>query len=69
MAKQSVRGKLNRVDIERIVKNALIFLAPVILVSLETLQRGGTFEEVLVAVKVWVLGVVLDTFRKLQAGK
>lgn len=69
MAKQSVKGRLNRADIERIVRNALIFLAPVILVSLETLQRGGTFEEVLVAVKVWVLGVVLDTFRKLQAGK
>ena len=65
----SNKWTLNLNDIERILKNALIFLAPVIIIELELIQKGASFEEFMIAFKVWGLGVALDTFRKLQNGK
>lgn len=67
--KQSKKNTLNLEDLKRVAKNALIFLAPVLIVELELLERGATTEELLIALKVWVLGVALDFFRKLKAGK
>lgn len=65
----SKRWTLNMADVKRVARNALIFLAPVAIVELEILQRGGSTQELLIAVQVWGIGVLLDTFRKLQAGK
>ena len=65
----SKKWSFNFVDFKRVVRNGLIFLAPVLVVELELLQRGATLDELLIAFKVWGLGVLLDGFRKLQAGK
>lgn len=65
----SQKWKLNSTEIKAIVRNALIFLAPVGVTVLTILQSGGGIDKVIVAVQVWVLGVALDFFRKLQSGK
>lgn len=65
----STKWRLNSVEVKAVVRNALIFLAPVAIVCLELISRNGTWDEILIAVKVWGLGVALDFFRKLSAGK
>lgn len=65
----STKWKLNSAEVKAVVRNALIFLAPVAIVCLELISLNGTWDEILVAVKVWGLGVALDFFRKLSAGK
>ena len=66
---ESKKNTLNIEDLKRVAKNALIFLAPVAIVVLQIVEKGGTVEEMLIAVKVWALGVAIDFFRKLKAGK
>jgi uncharacterized membrane protein YoaT (DUF817 family) len=65
----SQKWRLNSAEIKAVVRNALIFLAPVAVVVLELISRNGTWDEIIVAVKVWSLGVALDFFRKLSQGK
>jgi hypothetical protein len=65
----SKKWKFDKKDAKRVLRNALIFLAPVAIVEIELLQRGAKFEELTIAFQVWILGVALDFFRKLQAGK
>jgi len=67
--KDSKRFTLNSNDISRVAKNALIFLAPALIIAITTLQTGGTFNEAFVALKVWALSTALDLLRKWQAGK
>lgn len=59
---------MNKDEWKRLGKNALIFLAPVALVELELLQKGATGSELLIAFKVWIIGVGIDFFRKLKQG-
>lgn len=66
---KSKKWHLNSVESKAIVRNALLFLAPVAIVVLELFQRGKSVDEMLIAVKVWGIGVALDFFRKLVAGK
>ena len=65
----SQKWRLNSAEVKAVVRNALIFLAPVAVVVLELISRNGTWDEIIVAVKVWSLGVALDFFRKLSQGK
>lgn len=65
----SQKWRLNSAEIKAVVRNALMFLAPVAVVVLELISRNGTWDEIIVAVKVWSLGVALDFFRKLSQGK
>ena len=65
----SSRGKFNRADAERVVRNALIFSAPALIVFFTQIQTGASIEEAAGAIQVWVLGVVIDVLRKVQAGK
>lgn len=65
----SQKWRLNSQEVKAVVRNALIFLAPVAVVVLELISRNGTWDEIIVAVKVWSLGVALDFFRKLSQGK
>lgn len=67
--KQSKRWHINKFELERVGRNALIFIAPVAIVVLGIIQRGGSLEEVSVAVQVWGFGVALDFFRKFAGGK
>ena len=65
----SKKWRLNSQEFKAVVRNGLIFLAPVAVVCLELISRNGTWDEIVIAVKVWGLGVALDFFRKLSAGK
>lgn len=66
----SQRFTLNLADVKRIFKNAVIFLAPVLITELTLLQQGVTEpREYFIAFQVWIIGVAIDTLRKWQAGK
>lgn len=67
--KPSNKWNFNLVDLKRVTKNALLFLAPVAIVELELIQQGADFSKLMIAFQVWALGVALDTLRKFQAGK
>lgn len=67
--KDSKKWTLNTPEIKAIVRNALIFLAPVALVVIGIIQTGGGIDKISVAIQVWALGVLTDFFRKLSAGK
>ena len=57
-------------DAKKVGKNALIFFAPVIIIELELMRQGVTeLREYLIAFQIWILGVLIDGFRKLKAGK
>jgi hypothetical protein len=62
--------RFNMEDAKKVAKNALIFLAPIIIIELELLRRGETsLDAYLNVLQVWILGVALDFFRKLSSGK
>lgn len=63
----SKKFNLNNEEIKKVVKNALIFAAPAILMFLTVLQSGGTFKEAFVAVQVWTLNTAIDLIRKFMA--
>ena len=66
--KPSNKWNFNFADAQRVAKNGLLFLAPVLIVELELLQQGADFSKLTIAFQVWILGVVLDTLRKFSAG-
>lgn len=65
----SKKGSFDRADAERVARNALIFVAPAVIVFLTQIQTGASWSEAFAAFQVWFLGVVIDVLRKLQAGK
>lgn len=64
----SKRFSINKEDAKKWLKNALIFLAPAALVFLGVLETGGTWEEGLIALKLWGINVLIDLIRKFAAG-
>jgi hypothetical protein len=59
---------MNATDWKRLLKNALIFLAPVLITLLTMVQQGITNWHLYgYAFEVWAVGVLLDFLRKLQA--
>lgn len=67
---QSQAWKINWQDVKRVVRNALIFLAPVAIIELTLLQQGTTDPHIYaVAFEMWAMGIALDFFRKLKANK
>mgnify|MGYP007071615816 CR=1 FL=1 len=63
-------NRLKNTDYKRVIKNALIFLAPVVIIELNLLQNGvNDYRQYLIAFQVWGIGVALDFFRKLDAAK
>jgi hypothetical protein len=65
----SPAGKLNVEDLKRWGKNALIFLAPVIIIFLTAVKGGADVKDALYLVYLWGLNVVIDLLRKLADGK
>lgn len=63
----SPRYTLNQTDWLRIGKNALIFLAPALLVFLIAIQGGKTPQEALVVLQLWGLNTLIDLTRKFIA--
>lgn len=67
---KSKRWSLNHAELHAVIRNALIFLAPVAITLLTMLQAGdGNLDHYRYAVEVWAIGVGLDFFRKFSAGK
>lgn len=64
---KSNKWELNKADLKRIAKNALIFLAPIIAVELELWKTGASLDQYLFVFKVWLYGIAIDFFRKLKA--
>jgi hypothetical protein len=69
MAVQSKRFSLNRADLVKVGKNALIFFAPALILALTALQQDASLEEILWIIRLWVLNTAVDLLRKLVAGK
>ena len=66
--KPSTKWNFNLADLQKVSRNALLFLAPVLIVELELVQQGADFSKLTIAFQVWILGVVLDTLRKFSNG-
>ena len=65
---QSEQWRVNEQDLQRVARNALIFLAPVFVTLLTMFQQGITdWNLYFYAFEVWIVGVALDFLRKLQA--
>ena len=66
---QSKAWHWNMEDTKKVLRNALIFLAPVAITELTLIQQGVTEpREYFLAFEVWAIGVAIDFFRKLKSG-
>lgn len=61
----SQKYKLTIEDIKKIVKNAIIFLAPVLIILLIDLQNGRQID--MAYLKLWALNIVIDVLKKFIA--
>lgn len=60
----SKRFTVNWLDVQNILRNALIFLAPVLILVLEALRQGRGWDEIVVIFQLWGMNVALDFLRK-----
>jgi hypothetical protein len=60
----SKRFSLNKEDLLKWGKNALIFLAPVLIVFFTAIRDGASIENALYLVYLWAINVVIDLLRK-----
>ncbi len=58
-------GQMTTEDFRRVLRNALIFLAPLAIVVIPQLQAGKSLQELQGFVYLWLLNTALDFFRKL----
>lgn len=66
---QSEKWKMNQADWKRWGTNTLIFISPVVLIFLITVQTGGSFDLARGAALQQLLAIAIDFFRKLKADK
>jgi membrane protein YdbS with pleckstrin-like domain len=65
----SSKFSLNGVDLARVLKNALIFLAPALIVLIASFQNIVPKDASWAVVALFVLNVVTDLIRKFVSGK
>lgn len=65
----SQRFTLNTTDLKNWLQNALIFLAPVLIMAIPSLEGAIPTDWKWAAVTLWALNVLLDLLRKFIAGK
>ena len=65
----SKRFTLNKEDLLKWGKNALIFLAPVLIIFLTAIQNGADIKDALYLVYLWGLNVAVDLLRKFVEGR
>jgi hypothetical protein len=56
-------------DLKKWGKNALIFLAPVLIIFLTAIKSGVDLKDALYLVYLWGLNVAVDFLRKLESSK
>lgn len=66
---KSIKGKLNKEELFKWLKNTLVFLDPAIVIFLIAIQNGVPVQQALYSVYLWGLNVAIDFFKKLSAGK
>ena len=66
---QSGRFELNRADYIKWGRNALVFLAPFLLVFLIAIQQGTELQQALYLVYLYALNIVIDLLKKFISGK
>lgn len=63
----SNRWTVNWDDVRNIARNALIFLAPVLILVLEAVRQGKGWDEIVIIFQLWGMNVALDFLRKFVA--
>lgn len=63
----SGRLLINWDELKKVLKNALIFTIPLLIIVIGIIQNGGGTNEILVAVKLWLLNTLADFLRKFIA--
>lgn len=66
---QSKKWDINAKDVEKLLKNALVFSSPAIIVFLLSLQSGADLNIAAGAGLQALLAIAIDFFRKLKAGE
>ncbi len=61
---QSPQFTLNKEDLKKWSKDSIIFFAPVLIMMLGDIQSGKSWEETIVAAKVWGLGMAINLLKK-----
>lgn len=76
----SKKWTLNNQDTQKIVKNAVVFASPVALIYLgfvlNAVQKDGfqvndlvPSSEAVTVIVLWIINTLIDTFKKLKAGR
>jgi hypothetical protein len=65
----SKKFSLNGVDLKKVLKNALVFLAPALIVLAASFQNIVPKDASWAVIALFVLNVVTDTLRKFVSGK
>jgi len=65
----SKKFSFNKEELLKVGKNALIFLAPAILIFLTAIQNGVPIKQALYSVYLWALNTGIDLIRKYTEGK
>lgn len=62
------RFTLDQADLKKWLTNALTFSAPAILIFLLAIQSGSSLQDAAVAIKLWLLNVLIDITKKFISG-
>lgn len=63
----SAQYRLDTNEIQKVGKNALLFLAPAIILALGALQAGKTWEDIQYILYLWLINTATDLLRKFMA--
>lgn len=63
------RFSFNKEELLKVGKNALIFLAPALIIFLTAIQNGVSVKQALYSVYLWGLNTLIDLLRKFTEGK
>lgn len=64
---ESPRFTLNREDVQKWAKNAIVFFAPALLLFLVSIQAGKSVQEAAQVLYLWGLNTAIDLTRKFIA--
>jgi len=65
----SKRFTFNKEELLKVGKNALIFLAPALIIFLTAIQSGVPIKDALNLIYLWGLNTAIDLLRKFTEGK
>ena len=67
MILMSAQYRLDTNEVQRVGRNALLFLAPAIILALGALQAGKTWEDIQYILYLWLINTATDLLRKFMA--